>query len=459
MAGTRILLLDLAPSTGLGETLASLLGDFRLELCRPPAPRADAVFDLRDLEGLLRQENARAAFLSLPDPPALAGSLNGRAAPAAPVFAVTPAEDPAALLDLLHLGLTDFIRSPSSRGDVLPRLWRSLEHRRRKKRFTLRIKEDVALKRLIGESPAFLAETRKLPLLARCDIGVLVCGETGTGKEVVARTIHHLSPRAVGPFIPVNCGAIPVELVENELFGHARGAFTGAMAARPGLIEEASHGTLLLDEIDCLPPLAQTKLLRFLQEKEFRALGSNRVRHGDVRVIAATNTDVETAVAKGQLRRDLFYRLNVVPVNLPPLRERREDIAPLARHFLRRFAGHLERRVDDFTPEAMEALSEHGWPGNVRELENVVQRAVVLCESGSRIRLEDTLLANAGDDGKLSFQEAKARVVARFERRYLEKMLAAHSGNISHAARAAKKNRRAFWELMRKHDIQAERFR
>jgi len=323
-----------------------------------------------------------------------------------------------------------------------------------------RLKETLGLKRLIGESPAFVEQIRKLPVVARCDAGVLVSGETGTGKELIARAIHYLSPRAGGPFIPVNSGAIPVELLESELFGHERSAFTGAQAARSGLIEEAHGGTLFLDEVDALPPLAQVKLLRFLQEKELRRLGSTRVQKVDVRVIAATNAEVAAAVAQGKIRRDLYYRLNVIPLALPPLRERPEDIPLLARHFLRRFAEELARPCRDLGAGALRVLREYGWPGNVRELEHVIERAVVL--SGDRETIEaEAIDLPRPDSGPLlqSFQEAKARAIARFERSYLEELLAACGGNISRAARAAGKNRRAFWELIRKHEIDAGRFR
>jgi len=324
-----------------------------------------------------------------------------------------------------------------------------------------RLKETLGLKRLIGESPAFVEQIQKLPAVARCDAGVLISGETGTGKELIARAIHYLSPRARGPFVPVNSGAIPLDLVENELFGHERAAFTGAHAAQPGLIEQADGGTLFLDEVDSLPPLAQVKLLRFLQEKELRRLGSTRTRKCDVRVIAATNAEVEAALAEGKIRRDLYYRLNVIPVPLPPLRERRKDIPLLALHFLHRYAGELGQPCRAFTPGAMQALQDYGWPGNVRELEHVVERAVVLAGDREEIDLGalDVPRPDSRPADPPSFQEAKARAIARFERGYLEELLATFGGNITRAARAAQKNRRAFWELIRKHDIDARRFR
>jgi two-component system response regulator GlrR len=238
--------------------------------------------------------------------------------------------------------------------------------------------EKLGMQQLIGQSEVFVAEISKIPLIAKSDISVLISGETGTGKEMVGRAIHYLSPRAGKSFVPVNCGAIPVELLENELFGHASGAFTGASGARDGLIQEADKGTLFLDEVDCLPPLAQVKLLRFLQSKEFRPLGSTKVITGDVRIVAASNANLEQAVAAGTLRRDLYYRLNVVPIVLPPLRERSSDISLLARHFLAEYAAKLDSPAEDFSPEAERKLMLYDWPGNVRELENAIERAIVL---------------------------------------------------------------------------------
>jgi transcriptional regulator with PAS, ATPase and Fis domain len=319
-----------------------------------------------------------------------------------------------------------------------------------------KVKENVGLAGLIGQSAIFLAATKGIPLAARCDASVLITGETGTGKEIFARAVHYLSSRAQKPFNPVNCGAIPLDLVENELFGHVGGAFTGASAARAGLIAETEGGTLFLDEIDCLPLLAQVKLLRFLQEKEYRPLGCAHVQRADVRIIAASNIDVGDAVRKGKLRQDFYYRLNVFPIDLPPLRERREDIPLLARHFLEKYAGEFNKQVTDFDTVSMRMLMQCDWPGNVRELEHIVQRAVVLSEEAvvqpSAILLSRSAIAPAGT----SFRQAKAQVIEQFEKTYLENLLVEHSGNISKAARAAQKNRRAFFELLRKYRIQRQ---
>jgi len=329
-----------------------------------------------------------------------------------------------------------------------------------KDRTTRDLKEKIGLARMVGQSRVFLDVMGKIPVIAHSEAGVLLRGETGTGKEVVARAIHYLSPRSAGPFVPVNCGAIPVDLVESELFGHERSAFTGAQQPRAGLIEEAGEGTLFLDEVDSLPPLAQAKLLRFLQDKEFRRLGSTRLRVSDVRVIAATNADVEAAVAGGKLRQDLYYRLNVIPLRLPALRDRREDIPLLADHFLKKLTGETGSRAVGFTEEALAALLHHDWPGNVRELEHVVHRAVVLCDGRAWIERGDFDLPS-GRDAAIpeSFHDAKAKAVARFEKGYLEQVLVVHRGNITRAAQAAAKDRRSFWELIRKHHIDASRFR
>ena len=208
-----------------------------------------------------------------------------------------------------------------------------------------------------------------------------------------ARAIHYLSPRANKPFVPFNCGAIPTDLLENELFGHVQGTFTGAATPQPGLIPAADAGTLFLDDVDCLPPLSQVKLLRFLQEKEYRQLGSAKIHQADVRVIAATNVDLEAAVEKGRLRRDLFYRLNVVPISLPALRDRRADIPLIARHFLNKYAFEFGKKLTSFTSEAMQTLMFYDWPGNVRELEHVVERAVLFSKNAN-IREHDICLPN-----------------------------------------------------------------
>ena len=383
-----------------------------------------------------------------------------REMPEPPLVIVSDTETPDEMFELIKLGAADFIIPPLTPTGILPRLWRLLDQTCWSEALVQKLKKTLNRPRgLIGESPAFLEAVNKVDLIAKCDASVMLSGETGTGKDLFAQGIHQLSLRSGGPFIPVNCGAIPAALVENELFGHERGAYTGASDSRSGLIEEADGGTLFLDEIDCLPLLSQVKLLRFLQEKEYRPLGSTKHRQANVRVVTATNVDVEKAVHEGKLRQDLYYRLNLIPIILPPLRERREDITLLAAHFIVKYASEFKKNAKCFSPGALQKLLTYNWPGNVRELEHVVGRAVALSEERI-IRESDIELPSSEANSKQeSFQQAKAKIVAQFERTYLQGLLLAHQGNITRAAQAAQKDRGAFWHLLRKHRIDVQRYR
>jgi two-component system response regulator GlrR len=322
----------------------------------------------------------------------------------------------------------------------------------------------AALARLVGSSAAFVAQVERIPTLASSMSAVLILGETGTGKELFARAIHYMSARASGPWIAVNCAALPAELVESELFGHARGAFTSAHQVSEGLIAQAEGGTLFLDEVDSLPLASQAKLLRFLQEREYRPLGAGSVRAANVRVVAASNADLALRSSQGTFRRDLFFRLAVLTLKLPTLRERPADIEALALHFVDRFACEQGRATPRLTAQGRRALGHHDWPGNVRELEHCIERAVLFCRDGE-IGLRELELEEPPADGDPdaaggdSFQQAKARVVRAFERHYIEQMLCQHQGNIAQAAAAASKHRRAFFELLRRHGIDAKRFK
>lgn len=376
-----------------------------------------------------------------------------------PMILVVEGTEPTEVFDLLKLGAKDFITSPLKASDVLPRSWRLLNARDDEGKPAESLTAELGLRQLIGGGPAFLELLRKLPVIAKCDANVLVTGETGTGKELCARAIHYCSVRAGRPFVPVNCGAIPVELVENELFGHERGAFTGASHLQTGLIEEANGGTLFLDEIDCLPLFAQVKLLRFLQEKEYRPLGSSKIRRADVRVIAASNLDLEEAVSAEKFRRDLFYRLNIISLLIPPLRERREDIPLLAQHFLAKYAREFDKQIMKFSGDALNVLMVHSWPGNVRELEHTIERAVVLSDR-TTLEAEDlTISTGRGPDPRESLQAAKAKEIARFEKNYIQSLLRICRGNITKAAQVAQKNRRAFWQLIQKYQIDVAQFK
>jgi len=291
-----------------------------------------------------------------------------------------------AALQAVGLGAYDYVQKPFKPEEMVLVL-RKAEERLRLLQENRRLrpgeKDARALMELLGESEPMKSLHRQIRKLAPVSTTVLITGESGTGKELVARALHALSPRAAMPFVPVNCGAIPAGLIESELFGHARGAFTDARTAKRGLFAEADGGTVFLDEVGELPAPAQVKLLRILQEGEVRPVGENRPEKVDVRILAATLRDLGKLVERGELREDLYYRLNVVNVRMPPLRERREDVLLLARHFLQRFNRELNREqpVEGFSAESEVLLTQYAWPGNVRELENAMERAVLLSES------------------------------------------------------------------------------
>ena len=460
------LLLDVGIDSQLSDSLQNIIEPyFGVHVGRPSHVLADELMVFRsELGRLINNSDPKIIFLVLPGDlethhRRLIESIREEAQ-LVPLIAVVAAEacEPQHISQLLKGGAADFITSPFKVSDVLPRTWRLIRQYADQQENTQSQRSEPGLQQVLGESPDFVTQARKIPLIAKCDANVLIAGETGTGKEVFARAIHYCSVRAGKPFVPVNCGAIPVELVENELFGHERGAFTTAMTLQTGLIEEANGGTLFLDEIDCLPVLAQVKLLRFLQEKEYRPLGAARMRKADVRVIAASNLNLEEAVGDGRVRKDLFYRLNIISFALPPLRERRDDIELLAYHFLNKYSSEFNKDVDEFTPDAVHRLTVYSWPGNVRELEHVIERAVVLCD-GSTLKASDIVLSSLAGECLESLQEAKAREIARFEKNYIQGVLRASGGNITRAAQAARKNRRAFWQLIQKHRIDVDQYK
>jgi DNA-binding NtrC family response regulator len=327
------------------------------------------------------------------------------------------------------------------------------------------ISEQEVLAELIGSAPAFANLVSKLPMVARADGTVLITGETGTGKELVARAIHQLSQRTSAPFIAVNCGSLVDTLLESELFGHERGAFTDAHVKRLGLLSHVGGGTLFLDEAETLTSRAQVALLRVLQERTFRPVGSASEHRVEARFVAATNTSLDRLVQDGQFRRDLYYRFCVFSVALPPLRDRREDILPLAAHFLSKQhqgAGPAPR----LSTAATEALLAHDWPGNVRELESAIVRAVHVAIDGI-IEAADLCLPSAnghacgpsiGIDVSHTYKSEKRRVVEAFDREYLIRLLAEHQGNVSRAAGAAGKERRDLGKLLKRYGLEARQF-
>jgi two-component system response regulator GlrR len=302
---------------------------------------------------------------------------------------------------------------------------------------------------IVTASPAMDALLAEARLAARSDASLLIQGESGTGKELLARAIHRASPRHGKPFVAINCGAIPAELLESELFGHVKGAFTGAGRDHPGLFLSAEGGTVFLDEIGDMPAPLQVKLLRVLQESEVRPVGATETRPVDVRILSATHHDLEAAVASGEFREDLYYRLNVVTLTLPPLRERREDIPLLARHFLAALTDKYDRRIHGFAPDALEMLVAADWPGNIRHLHNVLEQCVALCTTPT---IPGTLVARALRDKPAEIQPlAEARNA--FERDYLITLLKLTRGQVSEVARLAGRNRTEVYRLLQRHGL------
>ncbi len=301
----------------------------------------------------------------------------------------------------------------------------------------------VGCSRMVARSPAMQRILAQAAAMARASAPVVVLGETGTGKEVMARALHASSPRAPHPFVAVNCGAIPAELLESELFGHARGAFSGAIRDKPGLFEDADRGTLLLDEVAELPQPPQVKLLRVLQDGEVRRVGESRTKRVDVRVIAATHRDLAALVGRELFREDLYYRLRVFSITLPPLRERREDILPLARHFLNLEGG--ARR--SFTAAAQRALLAHTWPGNIRELSNAVRHGAALAGEGDLGREHFPEEVRSGRPGASGASRA-LRTLAEVQREHIQAVLAACGGNHSNAARVLGIARNTLWRKL-----------
>jgi DNA-binding NtrC family response regulator len=317
---------------------------------------------------------------------------------------------------------------------------------------------------LIGESRAFQRVLKLVERLSACGATVLIHGETGTGKELVARAIHYLGVRHNSPFIAVNCGAIPESLVESEFFGHTRGAFTDAKYSRDGVVAQAHGGTLFLDEVDSLSARSQVALLRFLQDYEYTPVGAGKPRSADVRVLAATNADLERLASTGAFRQDLLYRLNVLSVALPPLREREADVKLLAEAFVRRLAVQYGAPPKALHADTIAFFLEYDWPGNVRELENLIQREFLLTD-GAVIHVtsprrddatEDRARARSLTDDR--FQTAKARAIAQFERAYISELLSRTHGNISLAARLSGKERSRLGKLLKKYGLQREHF-
>jgi DNA-binding NtrC family response regulator len=377
-----------------------------------------------------------------------------------PTLAILPSDD-----DLIRGAagsVDDFIVSPFRPEELQRRLSRLLgEGPDECARVAAheQLTRELALAGIVGGHPAFQRTIEQIPIVARAGSPILITGETGTGKELCARAIHHLSARRHFPFIAADCAALPEHLFESEMFGHARGAFTDAHRDRKGLVALAGEGTLFLDEVDSLPITAQSKLLRLLQEQTYRPVGSDQFVRTGVKIVAACNQDLEQMVREKKFRADLFFRLNVLRLHLVPLRERRSDIAVLTRHFLDALAVEHGMPHKTLAPALAQRLVDYDWPGNVRELYNFLQRAVVFSE-GTQILLTDlcdlpaVFATSRSESG--TFREARAHAVATFEKGYVEEMLRRAGGNVTQAARLAGKDRRVFGRLMKRHNVQRD---
>ncbi|ABS28435.1 sigma-54 dependent transcriptional regulator [Anaeromyxobacter sp. Fw109-5] len=390
-------------------------------------------------------------------------------APTTEVVMVTGYATVADAVRAMKQGAFDYLEKPFDPDAALAVVARAAEHKRLvdAARLAAAPGDPDAFHNLVGRSPRMREVYALLDKAAHVDATVLVLGETGTGKELAARAIHYHSGRRERRFMPVNCGALPGELIESELFGHARGAFTGAAVAKPGLFEEARGGTVFLDEVGELPLSAQVKLNRALQEKEIRRVGESTPVKIDVRIVAATHRDLREEVRAGRFREDLFYRLNVIAVTLPPLRDRAEDVPLLAAHFLDKHARALRRELRGFEPEVLVRLAGYAWPGNVRELENTIERAVAVA-GGERIGLADLPpevaappagAAPAEALAALPYRDAVAGARDRVTREYLVALLTEFEGNVTRAAERAGLERESLHRLLRKHGLRSEDFK
>jgi DNA-binding NtrC family response regulator len=385
-----------------------------------------------------------------------------------PVIIMTGFATIESAVEAVKEGAFDYLPKPFSADQLKLAVDRALAQRRLTVE-NLRLREQLrgtyGFENIIGRSPVMAQVFELVRKAARSEANILIIGESGTGKELVANAIHLSSPRSAEAFVPVDCASLPEQLLESELFGHEKGAFTGAVKTKPGLIEVAHRGTLFLDEIGELPVGLQVKLLRALQERQIRRVGGTRQIDVDARLVSATNRDLRDQVVKGQFREELYYRINVIAISLPPLRERKGDVTLLAHTFLKKYGQGREVSLRGFEPEAIQILEHYAWPGNVRELQNVIERACVLAE-GETISARDLpahLSVPAAAVGRaqipslagksLPLKEAKAQWMIQLEATYLTELLRRHDGNVSQAAKAAGIDRKTFHRLINKYGI------
>ncbi len=376
-------------------------------------------------------------------------------------------------VEAMRKGAYGYLTKPFEPRDLLQQIERALEHRRlgsEIERLKGLLEEKYDFANIIARSAKLRSVLDVVTRIAKLDSTIHIHGESGTGKELIAKAIHLASHRKDKPFVALNCAAFPETLLESELFGHERGAFTGAIKSTRGLFTQANGGTLFLDEIGDMPLATQSKLLRVLQERQFYPLGSEIPIDIDVRIIVATNKNLEEQVKNGLFRDDLFYRIHVIPIYLPPLRERKEDIVPLAEHFLKKYSQQMKKEVNGITPEALRKLMLYDWPGNVRELENMVEYAVAMTQNNFITEdyvLQTKTTPNHGGKAVASSRQGVIEDRLRplkdardaFERDYLVQVLSMTEGNVSQAAKLAGKYRADFYDLLKKHDLKVEDFK
>ncbi len=460
MQQPRILIVDSAGATGLAYArLCAPLQPFEVRVERTLEAAVDTLRrDAWDL-GVVAARPGQAAD-------AIQAALL-EADPQLPMVVIDARPSVDTARSCLHAGAADYLDLERAEAELERSLGRLLEvSRRQAAAQVLRraVERPYSNDGFLGASPAMREVYSIIDRIAGSSVDVLVTGETGTGKELVARAIHARSRRSAGPFVPVDCGAIPDALMESELFGHERGAFTGADARRMGLVEFADGGTLFLDEIGELSLPLQAKLLRVLQERRVRRVGARLENAVDVRVVAATSRPIDQMTERGEFRRDLLYRINVVRIDMPPLRVRGDDIGLLAEHFANRAAQEMGRRVNGLSTDAYQVLKSYHWPGNVRELQNVVRRAIAMTRSSVAgvDDLPDDVVAAAGRNAAADaagFFAQRTEHMARFERHYLTELLTRHQGDVSAAAREARLPRGTLYRLMKGHALDGAAFR
>jgi DNA-binding NtrC family response regulator len=372
-------------------------------------------------------------------------------------------------VEAMRNGAYDFVTKPFDHEALIVRLEKALERSRLLRenlRLQMECRDIAAFQNIVGKSGAMNRVYETIQMVAKTNLTVLITGESGTGKELVARAVHNLSNRSRRPFVAVNCPTVPETILESELFGYKKGAFTHAAQNKIGLFQEAHLGTLFLDEIGDISPTIQTKLLRVLQEKEIKPLGDTKSISVDVRIIASTNQNLEEKIKSGEYREDFFYRLNVLPIKLPPLREHPEDIPIIANHLLEKHCAKLNKPPKKISPDLMEVFVKRTWEGNVRELENVIMQGI-LFSTTDEIRPQNIDLVTSNTTAKpaetvptnLPYKKAKEKTLVRFNQEYLARLLSENQGNVSRAARQCGLERQALQQIMRRYDIQAKRYR